>query len=102
MLATGMLAGWFREAGPERQAESEEVTDRRRHEVRATERRETEVRVRRGTERIVDLRDHLLRPELLGRELRRHDVPVVAFGHRHEQVGVLGARAAERVLVRSV
>ena len=87
-------------AAADRQAE--ELVDRVGHQVRPAERRDPEVRVRLGPDRVVDLGDDPLRPERLVGELGGHDVAVVALGHRDEDVGVLGAGPAERVLVGAV
>ena len=61
-----------------------------------------ELRVRLGPHRVVDLGDDLRDAERLGRELGRHDVAVVALGHGQEDVGALGAGAAQDVLVGAV
>ena len=52
---------------------------------------------------VVDLGDDLRgRSKRLGRELRGHHVAVVALGQGEEDVGALGARAAQHVLVGAV
>src|SRR6185436_12552128 len=102
MLAARVLPGRRREARPELEAEAEELADGARHEVRPAERGEAEVGICRRPERVVDLGDHVLRAERLGRQLAGHDVPVVALGHRDEQVGIRRPGPPQRVFVGPV
>ena len=73
-----------------------------RHQVGAAQGRDAEVRVRLGPDGVVDLGHGLAGAERLDAQLRGHDVAVVALGQGEEQVGVLGAGAAQHVLVGAV
>jgi hypothetical protein len=76
--------------------------DRVGHQVRPTDRGDPQLGIGQRPQWVIDLGDDLLDPEGLGRQLGGHDVPVVALGHRQEQVGILGAGTSEGVLVGSV
>ena len=69
---------------------------------RPADRGDPELGVGGRPDRVVDLGQDPLDAELLGRDLGRHDVAVVALGEGQEDVGALGARPAEDVLVRPV
>ena len=74
----------------------------RGHQIGPAQRRDPQVRVGLGPDRIVDLGERLLRPEDLDAQLGGHHVAVVALGQGQEQVGILGAGAAQHVLVGAV
>jgi hypothetical protein len=80
----------------------QEPEDRVREHRGPADRRDAELRVRGGSDRIVDLRDHLADAELLHRDLRGHDVPVVALGEGQEDVRALSAGSSQDVLVGAV
>jgi len=58
--------------------------------------------IRVGADRIVDLRDDLLHPEDLLRDLRGHEIPVVALRQRDERIGLLDTGLAEDVEIGAV
>lgn len=72
------------------------------HQRRPAEGRDPELRIGLRAHRVVDLGDDRPNLEHLGRELGRHDVSVVAFGHRQEDVRARGTRPPQDRLIGSV
>src|ERR1700687_3056004 len=58
--------------------------------------------VQRRPDRIVDLRDDALHAEDLARDLRRHEVTVVAMRQRKDRIGLIDARGTQNLHVRAV
>ena len=69
---------------------------------RAADRLEPEGAVRVAAQRVVDLGDHARHVEPVLGELRGQGIAVVALRQRHDDVGLLGAGRAHRVLIGAV
>src|SRR5579872_402188 len=79
-----------------------EISDQAGGDRGGTERHEAELPVPVGPNGVVDPRNHVLDAEHVPRNLRRHNISVIALADRDEDVGILDPRAAQHVLIDAI